>query len=108
MPAWIWRNPEDNFMTFEQFVKEYVCQKCEYSNKEVQEWLKEFNLTLDSRVIFVETGHFKDAVRIHEGYLLTPSARVFKQGRIRYLFVSKYTGQLNYYNKGAWQRQKLQ
>lgn len=83
MSVWLWVNPNDEFMTFEQFVQEYVCQKGLYSNQQVQQWLRKYNLSMDSRVIFVQTGWFEGAVRILNGYLLPTSGRVR-----RYLFIS--------------------
>lgn len=99
MPAWIWADPNAQFITFKEFVEIYVCQKCEYTNQAVQQWLTKYNLSLESRVLFVQTGHFKDAVRVTDGYLLGDSGKSSfdpetKIGKLIYLFVSnkKTTG----------------
>lgn len=89
MPIWMWADQNAQFITFKEFVEVYVCQKCRYLNSDVQEWLKEYNLSLESRVTFVETGHFEDAVRVTDGYLLGKSGKSsLDTGRIIYLFVS--------------------
>lgn len=96
MPVWIWKDPNDKFMTFKEFVQIYVCQKRRYSDEEAQRWLREYNLSMDSRVVFVQTGHFKDAVRITDGYLLDSSGKCCydidvypsDRGKMIYLFVS--------------------
>lgn len=93
MPVWIWAESNAQFITFKEFVEIYVCQKCRYTNQEVQQWLKKFNLSLESRVMFVQTGHFKDAVRVTDGYLLGDSGKSLydpetNTGKILYLFVS--------------------
>ncbi len=87
MAIWIWKDPNDEFMTFKEFVRIHVCQKREYSSHKVQQWLKEYNLSMDSRVVFVRTGHFIDAVRITDGYVLSLSGRSI-DGKLIYLFVS--------------------
>ena len=93
MPIWMWADQNAQFITFKEFVEIYVCQKCRYLNSDVQQWLKEYNLSLESRVMFVQTGHFKDAVRVTEGYLLGRSGKslydpITNTEKLIYLFVS--------------------